>query len=131
MKVRPLLAHITRFATAVTLALFCSSLSGQQQPDSNGVYEVGNGIMPPKPISTPTAEYTDKARKKHITGTVVVRMTVTSEGVVRDSKVTRSLDKELDQQALKAVAAWTFTPATKDGEPVAVHINAEISFHLR
>ena len=131
MKVRPLLPHITWCTTAITLAFLCSTIRAQQQPDAYGVFEVGNGVTPPKPVSTPNPEYTDKARKKRISGTVMVRMTVTSEGVVRDATVTKSLDKELDQQALKAVRMWTFKPATKDGQPVAVHVNADVSFDLR
>jgi hypothetical protein len=36
----------------------------------------------------------------------------------------------LDEKAIEAVRRWRFTPATKDGVPVAAMINVEISFHL-
>ncbi len=106
------------------------TLSAQQQPDAYGVYEVGNGVMAPKPVSTPNPEYTDRARKKKLNGSVVVAMIVTPDGKVRDPKVTKSLDKDLDKQALAAVSTWKFEPATKDGKPVAVHLKAEVDFRL-
>jgi TPR repeat protein len=36
----------------------------------------------------------------------------------------------LDDKAMEAVRQWRFKPAMKDGEPVAVQINVETSFHL-
>jgi outer membrane biosynthesis protein TonB len=32
--------------------------------------------------------------------------------------------------AVKAVSAWKFRPAEKDGNPVPVAINVEVNFHL-
>ena len=58
-------------------------------------------------------------------------MIVTPEGNVRDPKVTKNLDTDLDQQALAAVAKWRLEPGTKDGRPVAVRISAEVSFNVR
>jgi TonB family protein len=57
-------------------------------------------------------------------------MIVTAEGKVRDLKVTKSLDKDLDKQALAAVSTWRFEPATKDGKPVAVHLSTAVTFRL-
>jgi TonB family protein len=49
---------------------------------------------------------------------------------VRDLKVTKNLDEDLDKQALKAVSTWKFEPATKDGKPMAVHLPVEVTFRL-
>jgi TonB family protein len=115
----------------VVLAMLCgSAFPGQQVPDPYGVYNVGNGVTPPKPVFMPNPEYTDNARKKKINGTVLVAMIVTQEGTVRDAKVVKSLEKGLDQQALATVSTWKFEPATKDGKPVAVHLNIDVSFHI-
>jgi TonB family protein len=43
----------------------------------------------------------------------------------------RSLDEDLDQQAIKAIKQWTFKPGTKDGDPVAVQVFIELTFTLR
>jgi TonB family protein len=49
---------------------------------------------------------------------------------VRDVQITQSLERSLDQQAIAALAKWKFEPATKDGEPVAVRLEIEMSFRL-
>ena len=56
---------------------------------------------------------------------------VTAEGMVRDPQVTRSLDKDLDKNALECVKKWKFEPATKDGKPVATHVAVEVSFNVQ
>jgi len=113
--------------------LLSTSLSAQDVPQntSDTVYEVGNGVTAPKGIYTPNPEYTDRARKKKVRGTVVLSMIVTPEGTVRDPKITKSLDKDLDQQALAAVSKWRLEPGTKNGSPVPVRITAEVTFNVR
>ena len=109
--------------------------AAQEQTTQETVYEFTrkgeNGITAPKPLYHPDPEYTDRARRKKINGTVVLSLVVATDGLVRDAKVTTSLDKDLDNQALKAVRTWKFEPATKDGTPVAVRISVETSFHIR
>jgi TonB family protein len=127
--IRSFLVRVVALLSVMTLPIG-GTLSAQQQPDPYRVYEVGNGVAAPKPLSTPNPEYTDKARKKKLNGTVLVAMIVTPDGKVRDPKVTKSLDKGLDKQALAAVRTWKFEPATKDGVPVSVHVKAEVDFRL-
>src|SRR5579885_2990636 len=50
--------------------------------------------------------------------------------LIRQAKVEHSLEASLDRQALTAVSTWKFNPATKDGQPVAVKINIDVSFKL-
>jgi len=94
------------------------------------VYKTGGGIAPPKPLYNPDPEYTERARKKKLQGTVVLEMVVTPEGDVDDVKVVRETEPEFEQKALEAVRQWKFHPATKDGSPVAVQIDAEVAFRL-
>ena len=107
----------------------------QEQSASDPVYEIHKvgdyGVTAPKSLYHPDPEYTDRARRKKISGSVVLSIIVTPEGTVRDAKVTTSLDKDLDQQALKAVNTWKFEPATKDGKPVSVRTAVEMTFRIR
>lgn len=90
----------------------------------------GHGITTPKGIYMPNPEYSDKGRRKKIQGTVTMKIVVTAQGTVRDPTIANSLEPSLDQQALKAVKAWKFQPAMKDGVPVATQIAVQMSFHL-
>jgi periplasmic protein TonB len=107
----------------------------QEQSASDPVYEIHKvgdyGVTAPKPLYHPDPEYTDRARKKKISGTVLLSIVVTPEGTVRDAKVTTSLDKDLDQQALNTVNTWKFQPATKDDKPVSVRLAVEMTFRIQ
>jgi outer membrane biosynthesis protein TonB len=45
-------------------------------------------------------------------------------------RVARSLGMGLDQKALDALTKGRFSPAVKDGQPVAVQVNIEVSVRL-
>ena len=125
-------------AAAILLVLSCTVIAAQESSDKNArstendtIYEIGNGVTPPRGIYMPDPEYSEKGRKKKISGTVLLAMVVMADGKVRDVTITKSLERSLDQQAIAAVRTWKFTPATKDGKPVAVHVQAEVSFRIR
>jgi len=78
----------------------------------------------------PDPEYSKKARKNKITGKVVVRMTVETNGSVEDVHVVSSDSKDLVDGALNAVRKYKFSPAMYQGHPVAAEINVEVNFQL-
>ena len=55
-------------------------------------------------------------------------MVVGSDGAPRDVHVVKSLEKDLDRNAVEAVMQWQFEPARKDNHPVAVRVTIEIRF---
>jgi TonB family protein len=95
-----------------------------------GVFHVGGGVSAPKVIFQPDPEYSEEARKAKFQGTCVLWLVVGPDGRPRDIRVARTLGLGLDEKALEAVKNWRFEPALKDGKPVAVQINVEVSFRL-
>jgi TonB family protein len=95
-----------------------------------GVFRIGGGVSAPRPLYTPDPEYSEEARKAKYQGTVVLWLIVGPDGRPRDLRVSRSLGMGLDERALQAVRQWKFEPALKDGHPVAVQMNVEVSFRL-
>jgi TonB family protein len=93
-------------------------------------HEDGACATPPKITRHVEPEYSEHGRKKKINGTVVVTFTVLPDGTTADIVVTRSLEKSLDKQAIKAVRQWRFEPGTYQDQPVAVSISAEAAFHI-
>jgi TonB family protein len=57
-------------------------------------------------------------------------LVVGPEGVPREIRVARLLSPEFNEAAMNTVKNWKFSPATKDGKPVAVQINVRVNFHL-
>ena len=95
-----------------------------------GVFKVGGGVSAPKVLYQPDPEYSEEARKAKYQGTCVLWLIVGPDGKPRDIKVARNLGMGLDEKAIEAVKQWMFEPAMKDGRPVAVQINVEVSFRL-
>jgi protein TonB len=95
-----------------------------------GVYRVGGGVSAPRPIYDPDPEYSEEARRAKYQGTVLLWIVVGPDGRPRDVRVQRSLGMGLDEKAIEAVKQWRFVPSMKDGQPVAVQVNVEVSFRL-
>ena len=132
----PRLISFLALAVIVTTALPARPRAQEDsQKTADPIYDLKNarqnGITAPKAIYSPDPEYTDQARKRKVRGSVLLSLVVTPEGDVREPKVIRSLDRDLDKQAVAAVSKWKFTPATKDGQPVSVRIKVEASFNIK
>jgi len=91
------------------------------------------GIVTPRLTKDAKPIYPSQAMKKKITGVVWMEAVVETDGRVREVRVTRSLDAEfgLDDEAVKTVKKWEFTPGKKDGSVVPMLIEVEMSFTLR
>lgn len=68
--------------------------------------------------------------KTKSTGTVVLAVLIDTDGNVKQSKVVRSVDPELDKKAAEVVTRWKFVPARKKGLPVPSVVPIEITFNL-
>jgi TonB family protein len=113
-----------------------ASPSLQAAPGAGGqptVYRVGRDIKSPKLVKEAKPGYTPAALKARIQGLVRLEAVVLTDGTVGDVKVTKSLDRVhgLDNEAVKTVKKWRFEPGTKDGKPVAVALEIEMTFTFR
>jgi len=96
-----------------------------------GPYRPGSGVTPPRLLREVKAEYTDEARRRNITGDVILEIVVTRSGSVGDVTVLRGLGLGLDQRAIAAVRQWRFDPARLRGTPVDVIVEVAVEFTLR
>ena len=95
-----------------------------------GVYLPGKGVSNPVPIFRPEPQYSEEARKAKWQGTVLLSLVVDENGRTTDIKVLRPLGLGLDEKAIEAVSQWRFRPGMKDGKPVKVMAQIEVSFRL-
>ena len=76
--------------------------------------------------------YPAEAAKNKIQGRVVVQFVVEADGHIGEVKVVRSVDKELDEEAVRVIKSLPdFTPGYQDGKPVAVWYTVPVSFMIR
>ena len=89
------------------------------------------GIRPPRAIYSPDPAYSEEASKAKFQGVCVLSLIVGIDGNPRDIKLVKPLGKGLDEKAMDAVKTWRFEPATKEGAPVAIQIQIEVTFRLK
>jgi TonB family protein len=82
-------------------------------------------------LSKQEAGFTWEARDSHITGTVTLKITLSTSGDVNDIEVLSGLPKGLTKQAIEASKTIIFIPAEKDGQPVSQRLQVEYFFMLR
>jgi outer membrane biosynthesis protein TonB len=75
----------------------------RSNPDPLGKFHVGDGVSAPSVVFGPTPEFTDKAIRKNIKGTVVVSLTVDVTGKPQDVRISRSLAERKQKAALYRV----------------------------
>jgi TonB family protein len=95
-----------------------------------GVFRVGGGVSPPRPIYRPEPEFSDEARKVKHQGIVMLQLVVDADGLPRNIQISRALGMGLDEKAIETVGTWRFEPARKNGQPVPVLINVEVDFSM-
>lgn len=75
--------------------------------------------------------YPEKAKKNRIQGKVFVSFVINESGVVTSTKVERSINPELDKEALRVVNLMPeWVSGKKDGKPVKVSLTLPIMFAL-
>jgi TonB family protein len=94
-------------------------------PPPQAPVRVGSSIKNPVKVLDVPAVLPETARRAGVSGTVLVEVTVGSEGLVKDAKVLRSIPL-LDAAALAAVRQWRYEPTLLNGVPVAVITTAAV-----
>ena len=94
-------------------------------------YRPGGAVSAPRALVEVKPTYTSNAMRSRIQGTVVLEFVVTREGRPSQIRVIRSLDPELDQQAIDAAGRWRFEPGRLAGDAVNVLVTLMLDFRIR
>lgn len=113
-----------------------ASFSGVQPgetPQERPFTALDDGVTLPTVISETRPVYTQAAMDAKVQGVVGMAVVVTTEGTVGDVRVITSLDTQygLDQAAVDAMHLWRFKPGTRQGQPVPVQVEVQMTFTLK
>ena len=76
-------------------------------------------------------QYPAEALKNKIEGNVILQFVVQKTGKIGEVKVVRSLDKELDKEAVRVIKSLPkFTPGSQNGKAVSVWYTSQVLFTL-
>lgn len=105
---------------------------GQGQGLGHGGYSLGQVERPPRLLRKVEPQYPMAARKRHVTGKVLVKFLVDPAGRVRLPQVVEAQPEGVFEPAvIQAVSAWEFSPGILEGRAVSVWMLLPISFTLR
>lgn len=103
---------------------------GIEEEQNERVWDVGGDVSPPRAQYTPDPEYSEPAREAGLQGSTTLSLVLNSDGKPADIRIVKPLGMGLDEKAVEAVSTWEFAPAQKDGHPVAVRMNVQVTFRL-
>ena len=115
-----------------------SDVTAPADTTKNVVYDVtetmpqfpgGQGVM--MKYLAANIKYPASAVKAKKQGRVIVAFVIQKDGSVTNARIVRSVDPELDAEALRIVKAMpNWTPGTQDGKPVDVNYTIPVVFSL-
>ena len=85
-------------------------------------------LHPPHLVAAPPPFYPPGREGQGLHPTVILRLTVTAEGQVKDVVVEHSAGVDFDAEAVRAVKGWSFDPATRGDTPVSSRIRVAVHF---
>ena len=105
---------------------------GEGGGTGGGAYHAGvNGVGVPVCLYCPIPQYSDEARKAKYQGTVVLQVTITTDGRAVNISVVKGPGLGLEEKAIEAVRSWRFKPAIgPSGRPVPTIVPIEVTFRL-
>lgn len=100
--------------------------------NGNGILveEEEEGLSVPVAVRKVDPQYSPAAIRDRVEGTVLLAAYILRDGTVSNIQVMNGLDPRLDESAMKALTAWEFRPATKNGIPVDLEVLIQIPFRL-
>ena len=124
---------VQRFFSSIRLGQLAGGVEVSEDPfviDGERIYTGKEVDEKVKFLRRPDPHYTETARRKGISGTVVLKAVCSANGRVTNIIVVRGLPLGLTEQAIAAAKAVEFTPAKKDGKPVSIWMQFEYNFSL-
>jgi protein TonB len=96
----------------------------------SGPVRLGSTVAPPKKIKDVRPSYPPLAMAMQVRGTVILDVTIGTDGKVQDAKVLHSIP-QLDLAALEAVRQWEYEPIRINGALVTLIMTVVVNFAIQ
>jgi protein TonB len=96
----------------------------------SGPLRLGSTVSPPKKVKDVRPVYPPLAMAMQARGTVIIDVTIGTDGKVHDAKVIHSVP-QLDLAALDAVRQWEYEPTRVNGALVALILTVVVNFAIQ
>ncbi|MEI7823111.1 MAG: TonB family protein [Verrucomicrobiota bacterium] len=127
----PSITALPSFAKESTAGAASAQAKVRSRPTNGGSSASGRTGTPARYAFCPPPPFPSEARKARISGTVVLTVQIDARGRPISIALRRSSGHAvLDIAAERAVRAWRFDPAQRDGQPVDARLEIPVRFAL-
>ena len=95
------------------------------------IFEIADLDKPPIPLVKISPQYPPELKRNRVQGEVHLIFIVDQFGNVKRPRVSKSTNREFNENAIKAVRQWKFEPGEKDGRQVMTRVRLPLAFSLR
>jgi TonB family protein len=103
--------------------------TGKDVQDDTKIVDLGDVKKLPRVVFQVEPNYPESLKAARIGGYVVIEWVIDVNGNVLKPRVVRSSHREFNQPAIESIVQAQFTPAIKDGKPVAVRVTQRMDFN--
>ena len=96
------------------------SLKGYDNTKQKAAFELSDVDREPRPLVRIPPQFPPKLLLNRVSGRVDLLIVIDEEGRVTDYEVLRFTHDEFKREVIRVIRQWKFSPAIKDGKPVAV-----------
>ena len=104
--------------------------AGASGAASSGPLRIGATLRAPRKIKDVRPVYPQVVLSEQSRGTVIIDLTIGTDGKVRDATILRSIPS-LDQAALQAVRQWEYEPTRLNGALVSLIMTVVVNFTIQ
>ena len=104
------------------------ALPGGPGPEGEKIYTAKEVDQKARITKMFPPEYTEEARKNQISGVVILKVVLASNGQITKISVVSGLPFGLTERAIAAARKMQFVPAVKDGKNVSMWMQVELNF---
>jgi TonB family protein len=111
---------------------YFAAKAGKPRAASTSVtaYRPGGDVIAPRLLTTIDPDSNDYAQRNGIAGMILLQTVVSPDGRPGPVTIMRPIGFGLDEKAVAAVEKSQFRPGSKDGRPVPVLVNLEVTFRI-
>jgi len=115
-------------APAAVQAAAAAAAAAARAVPAPGSVRVGGNVKPPRKTQHVNPVYPSDAAAQGVSGVVVLKAIIDTDGTIRDVQTLRSPNDSLNLSATNAIRGWEFTPTLLNGVAVPVRMTATFNF---
>ena len=124
-------ANMPNLASATgSWELSFAELDPEKNPNGDGDGGRRGDLSAPVPVRKVDPKYPPVLAEARIEGEVILYAIIRKDGSVDSIQLVRSVEPQLDRNAIDALARWQFRPAERAGMPVEVEAVIHIPFRI-